>query len=214
MPQSRSRQRVHGSPKPRAFKSAPTALIASAEDRPSYFPLWIQRPDSAYPSFQRAAEYAWPLTSITGLIGKPYFCANAKSRASCAGTPITAPSPTRINTSFAIQTSMFWPVSGCWTKKPVAMPFFSVVAGSSKDNPPHLHSSRKRCSARQTRRQRMLRRNRAVGNPHDCIGARGKDAQRLRLTVQMIGKGNRHTLAFTEPILLHPLDALRPAEMI
>src|SRR5260364_444384 len=98
MPQSRSRQRVHGSPKPRAFKSAPTALIASAEDRPSYFPLWIQRPDSAYPSFQRAAEYAWPLTSITGLIGKPYFCANAKSRASCAGTPITAPSPTRINT--------------------------------------------------------------------------------------------------------------------
>src|SRR5260364_255410 len=90
MPQSRSRQRVHGSPKPRAFKSAPTALIASAEDRPSYFPLWIQRPDSAYPSFQRAAEYAWPLTSITGLIGKPYFCANAKSRASCAGTPITA----------------------------------------------------------------------------------------------------------------------------
>src|SRR5260363_421161 len=98
MPQSRSRQRVHGSPKPRAFKSAPTALIASAEDRPSYFPLWIQRPDSAYPSFQRAAEYACPLTSITGLIGKPYFCANAKSRASCAGTPITAPSPTRINT--------------------------------------------------------------------------------------------------------------------
>src|SRR5260364_65083 len=78
MPQSRSRQRVHGSPKPRAFKSAPTALIASAEDRPSYFPLWIQRPDSAYPSFQRAAEYAWPLTSITGLIGKPYFCEIAR----------------------------------------------------------------------------------------------------------------------------------------
>src|SRR5260364_248022 len=58
MPQSRSRQRVHGSPKPRAFKSAPTALIASAEDRPSYFPLWIQRPDSAYPSFLRKREIA------------------------------------------------------------------------------------------------------------------------------------------------------------
>src|SRR5260363_201476 len=101
---------------------------------------------------------------------------------------------------------MFWPVSGCWTKKPVAMPFFSVVARSASASPPHLHSSRKRCSAgraRQTRRQRMLRRNRAVGNPHDCIGARGKDAQRFRLTVQMLGKGNRNTLAFTDPLLQH-----------
>ena len=30
---------------------------------------------------------------MTCRIGSPYFFANAKSRSSCAGTPITAPSP-------------------------------------------------------------------------------------------------------------------------
>jgi hypothetical protein len=34
-----------------------------------------------------------PVDAITCLIGRPYFFAKAKSRSSCAGTPITAPSP-------------------------------------------------------------------------------------------------------------------------
>ncbi len=34
-----------------------------------------------------------PSTAMTCLMGNPYFFANAKSRSSCAGTPITAPSP-------------------------------------------------------------------------------------------------------------------------
>jgi hypothetical protein len=48
---------------------------------------------SAYHSCQASVEKFSPGTAITCRIGRPYFLANSKSRSSCAGTPITAPSP-------------------------------------------------------------------------------------------------------------------------
>jgi hypothetical protein len=48
---------------------------------------------SSYQPCQASSENAWAFTSITWRIGSPNFRANAKSRSSCAGTPITAPSP-------------------------------------------------------------------------------------------------------------------------
>jgi hypothetical protein len=58
-------------------------------------PEFTQRPRclSAYQSSHAVAENEWPSTAITGWIGSRYLSANAKSRSSCAGTPITAPSP-------------------------------------------------------------------------------------------------------------------------
>lgn len=55
----------------------------------------MQRPFSlsAYQSCHFSSEKVLPSTSITWWIGSTYFLAKAKSRSSCAGTPITAPSP-------------------------------------------------------------------------------------------------------------------------
>ena len=48
---------------------------------------------SAYQSAHASLVKLWPLTLTTGLMAKLYFLAKEKSRSSCAGTPITAPSP-------------------------------------------------------------------------------------------------------------------------
>ena len=63
--------------------------------RPSYLPELTQRPRalSSYHGCQRRSSKVSPSTAITGRMRSPYLLANAKSRSSCAGTPITAPSP-------------------------------------------------------------------------------------------------------------------------
>ena len=95
MPQSRSRYCTCLSPTPLAFRSAAIASVAASYARPSYLPEFTHTPRclSAYHSRQPSVENDSPGTEITCRIGKPYFLANAKSRSSCAGTPITAPSP-------------------------------------------------------------------------------------------------------------------------
>ncbi len=71
------------------------ASTAASWRRPSYLPEFTQVPFclSAYHACQASVEKAWPATVITCLIGRPYFFAKPKSRSSCAGTAITAPSP-------------------------------------------------------------------------------------------------------------------------
>ena len=62
----------------------------------------------------------------------------------------------------------------------------------------------------------MLSSYSAKGNPHDGISARGKDVEltilneiTLRISNLML-KSKPYTLTFTNPILLHDLDALWP----
>ena len=95
MPQSRSRYVIFLSPRPIAARSAATASTACAYGSSSYLTENTQRPRSlsAYHGCHASVENCSPSTAITCLIGSPYFFANAKSRSSCAGTPITAPSP-------------------------------------------------------------------------------------------------------------------------
>ncbi len=71
------------------------ASTAAARPRPSYLPEFTQRPFSlsAYHSCQASSENGLPGMSMTCLIGSAYFFAKWKSRSSCAGTAITAPSP-------------------------------------------------------------------------------------------------------------------------
>src|ERR1700685_1229688 len=93
IPQSRRRQVVCFSPRPRELKSDATASTAAWKFNPSYGPEFTQRPCSAYQGCHAFTEYLRPSTSMTVLIGSLYFLANSKSRSSCAGTPMTAPSP-------------------------------------------------------------------------------------------------------------------------
>jgi len=93
MPQSRSRQTTCLRPRPFASRSRAIASTAASWSRPSKAPEFTQRPYSAYQGCQASVEYGRPSTSMTGTIGSPYFFANAKSRSSWPGTPITAPSP-------------------------------------------------------------------------------------------------------------------------
>ena len=52
-----------------------------------------QAPSHAPTQAQASVEKDSPSASTTCWMGMPYFFAKAKSRSSCAGTPITAPSP-------------------------------------------------------------------------------------------------------------------------
>ena len=82
-------------PKPLSANSSATLLTAAFWPKPSSTPelthtAWAL---SAYHSCQTCGSNTWSLTDTTGLMGSLYFKAKAKSRSSCAGTPITAPSP-------------------------------------------------------------------------------------------------------------------------
>jgi hypothetical protein len=83
------------SPSPLAARSAAIASTAASYARPSYWPEFTQCPRvlSSYHGCHASVENVSPSIAITCGIGSPYFFANAKSRSSCAGTPITAPSP-------------------------------------------------------------------------------------------------------------------------
>jgi hypothetical protein len=95
MPQSRRRKVVFFSPRPLPASSSATLSTAAFWFRPSSTPEFTQTPRclSPYQSAQAAVEKVSPSTATTCWIGSWYFSANAKSRSSCAGTPITAPSP-------------------------------------------------------------------------------------------------------------------------
>src|SRR5690606_26840143 len=71
--------------------------------------------------------------------------------------------------------------------------------------------------ARRMTRQRVFRGHGAEGDAHDGVGARGEDVQAAVLdefalfVTDVVGEGEAHALALTDPVFLHQAYALGPA---
>src|SRR6185437_8500461 len=191
--------------------------MAFSDGIPVYGPECTERPYSVNASLKWPFLREGPSSGCTTIFtGRRYFCANSKSRSSCAGTHITAPVPYSASTKFATQIGTRSPEKGFRANRPVKNPSFSAVAISAafalacrislscESMPAARHAFK------QSSKLRMARRNEQRRNAIDCVDPRRENFQSDLGDIGHIETHPRaHRLA--DPVPLHRQHTLRPS---